>query len=114
MPDEWRWIEFTVERITPFEGDVLIAGRVLTGPIRLGDVFEEVFQVEHQRVDEAFDGSSRKSLRAMEARVMGIRAYRTELDEIHGGMTCELRLTGASPADFALKTVLVGEMLRPQ
>ena len=99
-------IEFGIEKppIPGSDGQLEVAGKVYRGPMPVGRIFIEAYDVRKwvDRPNEVL-GKSKVHLQ-----VKSIRAYGRDLDEIHEGMTCTLVLAGLGDS-LHQGSVLVGE-----
>lgn len=97
-------VEFTADIAEHAIGKLVVKGRCLSGPIRVGRVFTSIYRFKdvHSPILERLDEHS------VALRVDRIVAYQRELTEIDSGLTAKLELSGSGESMVQSGMVLGG------
>ena len=95
-----------MDRVEVSGSILLVDGRCLSGPVKIGDYFTLVYTKPIRRVNGEFIVDARVDCRPIMLRIDRIVIYRHDIDCIEDGLTARLSLTGSDQNE-----VVVGRLL---
>jgi hypothetical protein len=100
-------VEFSADIVEQLTGKLVVKGRCLAGPIRVGWVFTSIYRFKDVRAPFL----ERLDEQRVALRIDRIVAYKRELTEIDSGLTAMLELSG-SEGSLVQSGMVLGECER--